>query len=62
MWIMSMNSLRKQGISVEPWQKPFIYSIYVDNVDNSLTQKLFPYFYYVSGPHSYQQIPVYTIF
>lgn len=35
---------------------------YVDNVDNLHSQKLFPYFYYVSGSHSYQHIPVHAIF
>ncbi len=34
----------------------------VDNVDNLYTKKVFPYFYNVSGTHSYQQITLDTIF
>jgi hypothetical protein len=34
----------------------------VDNVDNLLTKQVLANIYNVSGPHSYQQISVYTIF
>lgn len=34
----------------------------VDNVDNLSTKKMFTHVYDISGPHSYQQITVYTIF
>ena len=35
---------------------------YVDNVDNLLAKQVFAHFYYISGPHSYQQVAVHTIF
>ena len=34
----------------------------VDNVDNLLSKELFAHFYNISGPHSYQQVAVDTIF
>ena len=35
---------------------------HVDNVDNLLSEELFSNIYNVSGPHSYQQVAVDTIF
>ena len=35
---------------------------HVDNVDNLFAEKLFSYIYNVSGPHSYQQVTLCTIF
>lgn len=35
---------------------------HVDNVDNLVSEKLFSYIYNVSGPHSYQQVTLCTIF
>lgn len=34
----------------------------VDNVDKLVDKYIFPDSYYISGAHSYQQIPVDTIF
>ena len=34
----------------------------VDNVDNFLFYQRFSYFYDISGPHSYQQFAVHTLF
>ena len=35
---------------------------HVDNVDNLLAEELFSNIYNVSGPHSYQQVTLCTIF
>ena len=35
---------------------------HVDNVDNLLSEELFANVYNVSGPHSYQQVALCTIF
>ncbi len=34
----------------------------VDNVDKLVAEEFFPDFYYISGPHSYQQVVGDTIF
>ena len=35
---------------------------FVDNVDNLSGKQVFPYFYNISGTHSYQQVAVHTFF
>ena len=68
MWKMCKTGLKPHKISQVSTKNIHIQSgkVFhgrnVDNVDKLVDKEIFPDIYYISGPHSYQQIAVDTIF